>query len=509
MRLVLILLVLAAAGAARADALTPAEAREEVALVRRAMDYAYPGFGRFAERAEFDAALDAIAADPPADSDAMYAALAGAAARLKDSHLVMQPASAITRRARRAAVYAPWRCDIRNGRLFATEVTAAAQAAGLAPGDEVLSVDGVAAADYLAAARALVAQDGDNDRARDAQLCGGGGDFSGSDLDHYSAMLFPSAADQALTVRTGEGAERAVSAPRITLDGLIDAFGGAWAERGASARRDILYLPLSAEAAYLRVGSFQTGPDGPRILSRAFEDMFARGTRALILDLRGNGGGSSLMALTLLRYLAEERVQLITLAQAAAEDFAPIADIAAMTDERLLEPGLFAPFAGGGWRAHGPEFDGMLAPHPPLQPGFRGDLYVLIDPLTDSNAALVAARLKRWGAGTLIGEMTGGSAQGPVGGMFAFVALPHSGHSLRIPLLRQYAQSAGDPGHGVAPDIEMRPELADLAAGRDPVLTRALSLARIQMAGPAPVRPGTGRSAPLLAPLGPAEIPDR
>lgn len=472
------------------DALTADEARADIAAVRRAMDHAYPGFGRFADRAAFEAALDQLEASPPADSRALYAGLARALAVLQDSHLVLEADADWDRHAARDAVFAPWRCDIREGRVYAAAVAAPARAEGLYPGNEVLTIDGVPAADYVSAAAALLPQDGDSARAREAQLCGQG-DFPGSDLDHYAAFLFPLEETQALTVRGADGEARQVAVSRLTLADLAGAFGGTWANRAADAERDLVYLPLSDDGAYLRVAGFEQGKEGQELLSAAFEDMFLRGARSLVLDLRGNSGGSTLMALTLLRYLSEERVRMVTLAVASAPDLSEIADIVRVSDRRLLAPdnGLFAPFAGGGWRADGPDFDGMLVDYKPLQPAFGGELYVLIDPLTDSSAALVAAKLKQAGRATLIGEATGGSAEGPVAGMFAFLSLPNSGHMLHIPLLRQYGQPAERPEQGVAPDVKLRPALADLIAGRDPVLARALELAGATAAPDRPEAP--------------------
>ena len=74
--------------------------------------------------------------------------------------------------------------------------------------------------------------------------------------------------------------------------------------------------------------------------------------------------------------------------------------------------------------------------------------------------------------GTLIGETTGGSSGQPFFYKFG------NRMSFRISTKREFFPD-GSPfeGVGIRPNIEVAPTVADLAAGRDPVLAKALEVA--------------------------------
>ena len=75
----------------------------------------------------------------------------------------------------------------------------------------------------------------------------------------------------------------------------------------------------------------------------------------------------------------------------------------------------------------------------------------------------------------MIGQPTGGSAEGPTGGLLFTLTLPHSGIQVNIPVLRSFvAVAEPKPGLGVMPKVIVKPTLADFIAKRDPVLAAAL-----------------------------------
>ena len=101
----------------------------------------------------------------------------------------------------------------------------------------------------------------------------------------------------------------------------------------------------------------------------------------------------------------------------------------------------------------------------------RGRLFVLIGRRTFSSACLNAMELKRETKMTLVGEPTG---QRPnFYGEVDTMTLPYT--KLRVRYSTRYFKTMdGDPP-ALAPDIQVEPSSSDYASGRDPVLERALS----------------------------------
>jgi len=77
----------------------------------------------------------------------------------------------------------------------------------------------------------------------------------------------------------------------------------------------------------------------------------------------------------------------------------------------------------------------------------------------------------------LVGESTGGSAEGPTAGFILFLKLPNSGITVRVPdMWNRMAISQFRRGYGVDPDTLVVPTLDDFLADRDPVLAAVLAL---------------------------------
>jgi C-terminal processing protease CtpA/Prc len=100
---------------------------------------------------------------------------------------------------------------------------------------------------------------------------------------------------------------------------------------------------------------------------------------------------------------------------------------------------------------------------------YRGPLVVLVGPSTGSAAEITAAAVQDQKRGKLIGRTTNGAV---VPGQW--FNLPDGGQMM-VPV-SDFVRADGRriEGAGVVPDIWILPSLADIRAGRDPLLERAL-----------------------------------
>jgi C-terminal processing protease CtpA/Prc len=137
--------------------------------------------------------------------------------------------------------------------------------------------------------------------------------------------------------------------------------------------------------------------------------------------------------------------------------------------------------AGGGyWRKPG-TYD-LLDTVPALRytrTPFLGPVYVLVDGAAFSAGAQAATWLFDTRRALVIGEEAGGDYAGPDGGATMPIVLPHAQVHVRIPMIRSLQTGQPwVPGRGVRPHVEVRPTIADLLAGRDTAMARALDLVR-------------------------------
>lgn len=192
---------------------------------------------------------------------------------------------------------------------------------------------------------------------------------------------------------------------------------------------------------------------------------------AVIIDLRGNGGGSTPEAL--IRAIMdrpwpgwiESTSVLFPLFRTYGERSSPKDAATNPRGEGYLEA--FAEYFGHPY---------MMLPEPlhqPENPVFTGRVILIADLTCGSACEDFVMPLKYSGRATVVGETTGGSSGQPY--MYDF----GNGMQFRVGTKRMYFPDGSEfEGVGIKPDIEVIPTPADIKADRDPVLERAVALAR-------------------------------
>jgi carboxyl-terminal processing protease len=195
--------------------------------------------------------------------------------------------------------------------------------------------------------------------------------------------------------------------------------------------RDVQMLEAVKGTGYLRLTVFNGRSE--REVRRAIGDLAGRGAKRLILDLRDNPGGSLFDAVAVVGvFLAKGRVL--------------------STRGRVL---------GATWTYDVPALE---------QPGWGGDLVVLVNENTASAAEIVAAALARRGRASLVGRRTFGKGA-------VQIALPVGGGAVCLTIARVY-----DPkdecleGRGIEPTLAVEaPARPSETLQEDPMVRSALS----------------------------------
>ena len=256
-------------------------------------------------------------------------------------------------------------------------------------------------------------------------------------------------------------------------------------------RRDPFEFKIHQDAAIMRISTF----NHPRLFEdfadKSFAQMDSSKTSLLILDLRGNGGGEESNAIHLYTYLAEApalyydhyavnpnttKAVDLTMTMISGETHQFLGSMAKTYPDgsaRLVSldrlPGRFV--------------DPAKAIIPTTINHYDGQLAVLIDGGSFSATSELCAVLKRDQRAVFVGEETGGAFDGNTSGIYEHVALPHSGITIRIPLVKYVSAVQNVPfslGSGILPDFheDAIMKRSDYAGKKDPLLEFAIDLLR-------------------------------
>ena len=237
---------------------------------------------------------------------------------------------------------------------------------------------------------------------------------------------------------------------------------------------------VDGESTAILMPGFRDG--FPDFIKKTFTDLRDKGTKNLIVDMRGNGGGSDTYPSLLYSYLTGTEFRSSALQnhmntyEPSFKRYTDLGDVDPVTDPYYgSKAGIWKPDPRGGWL--------MTDKYPgsgvqkPSENHFAGSVYILIDAgcfSACSGFASIAASYKR---ATLIGEETGGAACDSSGGDIG-PTLPESHLHIEIPMESSCTYKTTGYRGGVRPTFAVAETVNDLARGRDPVLEFARELIR-------------------------------
>ena len=459
--------------------LTADEAHADVALMRQALETIHPGLYRYSTRDEIDAAfarLDTATGHPLSDLD-LWREVARVLAAIHCDHTKPEPSAAIDAYRQSHPTHLPFRFTMAEGRMIV--VSNDGQPGAPPVGAEIVALDGLPIPQVVATLSQAVAYDGSTDQAIAAKLADDS-DLMGDDLNEYWPAFYGFTDRWAVEWKT----DGALKPTRSVLQPI--GFK-AWTELpwpGGRYRNEFyngVAWRIAGNDAYLRLDTFvnyRNPVDATAFLGGFFRSLKASGAEHLILDLRNNGGGSEDVPIALGRYLLPTAFVWSKPVLLKAVRYGDLpAHIESWGDRKsLFEEPLsdFRRTADGWWERlprPGNQDDESTLPQAVSPDRFAGRLTVLVGPRNGSGATRTIAQLKEKSGATLVGQDTGGSAEGPTAGHIFLLTLPNSGLKVRIP--NAWNRTNIDhftSGRGEAADQPVIETLVDAETGVDQVL---------------------------------------
>ncbi len=472
--------------------LAPTAVRADVALLRQALEQVHAGYDRYVPRRTMDTAFARLErrADSPMTDVSLYREIALLLAKIRCNHTKAEyPASLQTYRETHAT-HLPFRVRVFGRRMFVD--TASTQT--LQRGTEITSINGISADSVIGVLSKFVAVDGFTDFVRPT-LLERDADLMGSDLDHYWPIEFGFASVWTIEARNANGDRKRISLDPISYNAW-KALGGDYAQVDfANGTRWAMRDDSTAVLTIRSFVNYRTPVNADSLYRTIFTQLGKRRVRHLVVDLRANGGGSDDASNALLPYLSNVVVQpdRAVRRRTIAIDSSLRRAFSTWGDARAI----FAPADSLFTRGSGGMYVERAAPERfrPDAAHFVGRVSVLIGKRDASATTMLLAVLQQIGAANgrlrLIGEETGGSAEGPTAGQVLFLSLPNSDVHVRVPLKRTDVNVARTvPGLGIFPDIDATETLDDFRARRDVAMDAALRTP--WSANPSPLAPIAG-----------------
>ncbi|MBD2714714.1 hypothetical protein KBK19_06690 [Microvirga sp. STR05] len=356
-----------------------------------------------------------------------------------------------------------------DGRLLLT-ATPGLRPGLLTPGDEVLSINARPAAELVPAMARQVSADGRNQTHALYQLR--------RSTYLYYALAYGLADTYAVQVRAQDGSTRSLRLTAADVDtAQANQFYRATRQPGAGrvvqrqGSNSLRLLPQDSAVAVLDLNTFTSSYSG--FYKAVFQELKQRQVRALIVDLRDNGGGSSFAGNAFLRYLLPAPFQFVF--ETGPEQRKVRRELEMGFWERIT-PGLLSTNPVQTWKHGRHQFIFRFRPHRQLR--YTGPVYVLTNGGTFSMASYVAAYLRHHAGATLVGEETGGGEAGSNAMLSGWLRLPETRQRVHFPVYRITHQiSAGpDMGLGVRPAVSVNYSVTDLLQGHDRDLSTTLEL---------------------------------
>ena len=457
---------------------TTAQLLEDFQIARRALEEGHSGIYRYTPKATLDQIFDKASKtlDHPMDAYEFFRVLTPTVNAIKCGHTAVVLPEDLRAELNTRAALLPLRVRVLSKKpyVFRDYSSADHRLAGM----EIRSINGVMATRIVSTMMAAASGDGDVETSRQTRI----GDLRFTTL--LISMLGLNSPYDLVLWDAKTNREQKVTVEGVPLPKMQEISKAAYPQDVPPGRAaEIEYLD-GGKIARMGIHSFGGYSDvekkkGLRVFFKeSFEELQAKGTRALILDLRNNGGGEDELGKLLLSYLIDQPFKYYEDLVANSDTFS----FMKYTNQPNFKPPEKMFNRGADGKIH-------LVSHPnwginqPSKPTFTGRVYVLINGGSFSATSEFSSHAHFLKRATFIGEESAGGYYGNSSGFSPLVKLPNTQLGVVVPVVTYYMAVSGykAASRGIIPDHSVEHTIEDLIYGKDRDQELALKLARQNM----------------------------
>ena len=464
--------------------LSAAAAQSDFDLMQHALEEAHPGLYRYSTKAEMDPlfAAERKKLNHPMTRLQFREVVAETLASMRCGHTSMDGDPELDTAFKTSPAF-PLSILIEGQRIMVL-LNDTANDQTIEPGMEIIEINGHKASDLLERFYRVTSGDGDIKTGKNHDVVGR--------FRMYYWWLIEQ--PTVFTITTKDSTGRTVVAK---LKGITDAerksnhntinakiMTGMGKVTGAMHVERKLSFIKDPEIAEIRLHYF-LGNDYRQWMKQTFQTLHEKGTKALIIDLRGNGGGEDDYGALLVSELTDkpfryfDYINIKTFQPSFNEHLDGRFDAAAI--ERFRKETIENP---DGYRLTSAMVSGLDKQEPSEQP-FLGKVIILAEGGSFSCTGDVCAILHHLHRATFVGEEVAGGYWGNNSGRMPTMTLPNSNQKFRFPFFAYFNAVEGDDTfrrRGTIPDVKVELKTADLLRGVDAQHDMAVKLAEESVA---------------------------
>lgn len=247
--------------------------------------------------------------------------------------------------------------------------------------------------------------------------------------------------------------------------------------------RNLNFLEKDSSVAVLKIRSFKIG-DSKNFYRESFAKIASYNSKALILDLRNNGGGRVTEIADLYSYLTDSSFVFMDKSEVVSKSslFKGAYFYGGSVGVKALKI-IFSPIIYSyilltvNKKQDGKNyFKTQTKSRPMNKNAFKGKVYVLINGGSFSASSIISSNLKGSKRAFFVGEETGGAFNGTVAGFMPRIKLPYSNMQIRMGVMYMAPHfKTTTEGRGIFPDVQIIPTIEDRIKENDPEINWILT----------------------------------